>query len=140
MYNLCYFVHKCHWWLWKYVHTPNFHLSMVSTSLNILHKCFFLLISITYRTLTYFCYYVYQRFEMLQYWEKHKLRAEAHFASQNILLFWNPLHCYLLLKRTVCFKLACYSLHLNTLYPSAHFAYWNIFLHGTFYSPTPFAS
>ena len=69
-----------------------------------------------------------------------QVKAEAHFASQNILLFGNPLHCYLLLKRTVCFKLACYSLLLNTLYPSALFAYWNIFLLGTFYSPTPFAS
>jgi hypothetical protein len=36
--------------------------------------------------------------------------------------------------------LACYSLLLNTLYPSTHFAYWNIFLLGTLYSPTPFAS
>jgi hypothetical protein len=42
-------------------------------------------------------------------------KAEAHFASQSILLFGNPLHCYLLLKRTVSFKLACYSLLLNTL-------------------------
>jgi hypothetical protein len=29
---------------------------------------------------------------------------------------------------------------LNTLYPSAHLATWNIFLLGTLCSPTPFAS
>ena len=45
----------------------------------------------------------------------HSTVAEAHFAFQSILLFGNPLHCYLLLKRTVSFKLACYSLLLNTL-------------------------
>ena len=68
------------------------------------------------------------------------LRAEAHFASQNMLLLGNTLHCELLLKRTVFFKSASYSLLLNTLYPSAHFAYWNIFLLGTLCSPTLFAS
>ena len=67
----------------------------------------------------------------------HQIMAEAHFASQNILLIRNTL---LLLKRTVYFKLGCYSLVLNTLYPSAHLAYWKIFLLGTLCSPTPFAS
>ena len=62
------------------------------------------------------------------------LRAEAHFASQNMLLLGNTLHCELLLKRTVFFKSAPYSLLLNTLYPSSHFAYWNIFLLGTLLS------
>ena len=51
-----------------------------------------------------------------------ELLAEAHFASKNTLLKRNTLHCYILLKRTVCFKLACYSLLFNTLYPSTHFA------------------
>ena len=32
--------------------------------------------------------------------------ADAHFASKNTLLKRNTLHCYILLKRTVCFKLA----------------------------------
>ena len=66
--------------------------------------------------------------------------ADAHFASKNTLLKRNTLHCYILLKRTVCFKLACYSLLFNTLYPSTHFASWNVFLLGTLCSPTPFAS
>jgi hypothetical protein len=29
--------------------------------------------------------------------------ADAHFASKNTLLKRNTLHCYILLKRTVCF-------------------------------------
>ena len=66
--------------------------------------------------------------------------ADAHFASKNTLLKRNTLHCYILLKRTVCFKLACYSLLFNTLYPSTHFASWNVFLLGTLCPPTPFAS
>ena len=67
-------------------------------------------------------------------------RADAHFASKNTLLKRNTLHCYILLKRTVCFKLACYSLLFNTLYPSTHFASWNVFLLGTLCPPTPFTS
>ena len=47
--------------------------------------------------------------------------------------------CYILLKRTVCFKLACYSLLFNTLYPSTHFASWNVFLLSTVCFSTPFA-
>ncbi len=54
--------------------------------------------------------------------------AEAHFASQNIFLFGNPLHCYLLLKRTVCFKLAYYSLLLRTLCLTECLAAWNTLL------------
>ena len=71
--------------------------------------------------------------------ELNTLCSPTHFAKSQFTP-QHPLHCYLLLKRTVCFKLACYSLLLNTLYPSAHFAYWNIFLLGTLCSPTPFAS
>ena len=94
--------------------------------------------------------------------------ADAHFASKNTLLKRHTLHCYILLKRTVCFKLACYSLLFNTLYPStpvapqntllsthfasknilllitlcssAHFASKNILLVGTLYSSAHFAS
>ena len=69
-----------------------------------------------------------------------KWLADAHFASKNTSLKRNTMHCYILLKRTVCFKLACYSLLFNTLYPSTHFASWNVFLLGTLCSPTPFAS
>ena len=72
--------------------------------------------------------------------EWSKVLADAHFASKNTLLKRNTLHCYILLKRTVCFKLACYSLLFNTLYPSTHFASWNVFLLGTLCSLTPFAS
>ena len=68
------------------------------------------------------------------------LRADAHFASKNTLLKRNTLHCYILLKRTVCFKLACYSLLFNTLYPSTHFASCNVFLLSTVCFSTPFAS
>ena len=71
--------------------------------------------------------------------ELNTLCSPTHFAKSQFTP-QHPLHCYLLLKRTVCFKLACYSLLLNTLYPSAHFAYWNIFLLGTLCSPTLFAS
>ena len=66
-------------------------------------------------------------------------KADAHFASKNTLLKRNTLHCYILLKRTVCFKLACYSLLFNTLYPSTHFASWNVFLLSTVCFSTPFA-
>merc|ERR1712051_1057661 len=59
------------------------------------------------------------------------LKADAHFASKNTLLKRNTLHCYILLKRTVCFKLAYYSLLFNTLYPSTHFASLNVFLLST---------
>ncbi len=65
--------------------------------------------------------------------------ADAHFASKNTLLKRNTLHCYILLKRTVHFKLACYSLLFNTLYPSTHFASWNVFLLSTVCFSTPFA-
>ena len=57
--------------------------------------------------------------------------AEAHFASKNTLLKRNTLHCYILLKRTVCFKLACYSLLFNTLYPSTPVAPQNTLLLNT---------
>merc|ERR1739846_161451 len=65
--------------------------------------------------------------------------ADAHIASKNTLLKRNTLHCYILLKRTVCFKLACYSLLFKTLYPSTHFASWNVFLLSTVCFSTPFA-
>ena len=63
--------------------------------------------------------------------------ADAHFTSKNTLLKRNTLHCYILLKRTVCFKLACYSLLFNTLYPSTHFASWNVFSSAQFASQHP---
>ena len=71
--------------------------------------------------------------------ELNTLCSPTHFAKSQFTP-QHPLHCYLLLKRTVCFKLACYSLLLNTLYPSAHFAYWNNFLLGTLCFQTLFAS
>ena len=71
--------------------------------------------------------------------ERWEFKADAHFASKNTLLKRNTLHCYILLKRTVCFKLACYSLLFNTLYPSTHFASWNVFLLSTVCFSTPFA-
>ena len=71
--------------------------------------------------------------------ELNTLCSPIHFAKSQFTP-QHPLHCYLLLKRTVCFKLACYSLLLNTLYPAAHFAYWNDFLLGTLCFQTLFAS
>ena len=91
-----------------------------------------------FRTMTYtkdnFCFN-----QSIFQWQIKLISADAHFASKNTLLKRNTLHCYILLKRTVCFKLACYSLLFNTLYPSTHFASWNIFLLSTVCFSTPFA-
>ena len=53
VYNLYYFVHKCHWWLWKYVVLP----TRVSIAVWIFYTNAFsyLLISITYHR-TYQCW------------------------------------------------------------------------------------
>ena len=63
-------------------------------------------------------------------WLRHTLLPRTFYSSRTLCI----------VSFTVFFKLACYNLLLNTLYPSAHFANWNFFfLLGTLCPQPPFS-